>query len=98
MSDSWSFGYSDYICEDGLVDVHLGTASTFAEAVSELYDNVEKMAADAESYQSEHFVQVLADIRLIKDDLFGIWADPDQWEDMTFHDEIGEIEYYVVQD
>jgi len=68
MSDSWSFGYSDYLCEDGPIDVHLGSASTFVAAVAELYDNVEKMAVDADSSCYDHFVQVLHDISVIKDD------------------------------
>jgi len=92
----WSFGYTDPISEDHPIDVFWGEASTFREAVSELHDMVEKMASEAESYEEDHFGQVISDIRTILEDP-GIMYDPDQWEDKEFTDNYGEIVYYVVE-
>lgn len=97
MSESWSFGYSDpFGSEECSLDVIWGEETTFALAVKALYDNVLAEAAKSESYQDDHFAQVLDDISGIMCDP-GIMDDPDQWEDMSFHDELGEIEYFVVQ-
>ena len=45
----------------------------------------------------QHFERILADISDIKDDP-GIMDDPDQWEDMEFTDDKGEITYYVIEE
>lgn len=97
MSDSWSFGYTDpFGNENYAVDVIYGEETTFALAVKGLYESVLFEASRAESYMDDHYAQVLADISGTMDDP-GIMDDSDQWEDMSFHDEIGEIEYWVVQ-
>ena len=92
----WSFGYSDYISGEDTIDVFWGESASFVDALSELYDNVEKEANDAEEYEMAHYVQVLADISDIKNDP-SFSEDPDQWEDMEFTDDIGEIIYYVME-
>jgi hypothetical protein len=92
----WSFGYTDpVISENGPVDVYWGESDRFACAVSELYDNVEKMASDAEPYEESHYATVLAAIRTIRDDP-AYWYDEDQGEDMEFYDESGLVSYYVM--
>lgn len=91
----WEMGYTDYFAEDWPLEVPLGECSTFVQAIAELYDNVEKMAVDAEEYQKEWYDQVLDEIRTIRDDV-AFAEDPDQWEDMEFTDKIGEICFYVM--
>lgn len=97
----WSFGYTTWVAEDTYPDapyvqndVFWGNASTFADAVRELYDNVLKLAAECEEYQNAHYEQVMEDISETMNNS-DIMDDPDQWEDMEFTDNIGEITYYV---
>lgn len=90
----WYFGYYDLINGDGPIDVFYGACSSFMEAVESLYDHVEKDSVEAESYQDEHYVQVLSAIRAVKDNP-DIRYDSDKWIDTSFTDEIGEIEYIV---
>lgn len=92
----WSFGYTDYIGENHPIDVMWGESSRFTDAVTELFDNVTELAAKCDSYQDDHYAAVLSDISDIMLDP-AYREDPDQWEDMAFHDEMGEIEYYVTQ-
>lgn len=93
----WSFGYTDYFMPEGPEDVHMGECSTFVLAVAELYENVEKMAVDADSYEKEWYDTVLGEIRTIKTDP-AYAEDPDQWEDMEFFALDGAICFYVVED
>lgn len=95
----WTFGYTDPFAPDGPEDVILGDCSTFTEAIDLLSDFVEKELANAEmgdTHNVDHFDHVLGEIRMVKDDP-GIRYDPDQWEDLAFTDDIGEIEYFVVE-
>lgn len=92
----WSFGYTDPFVENGPKDEFWGESPSFVTAVSELYDNVLKLASEAESYMDDHFAEVLADISDIMCDP-AYREDPDQWEDMEFTDHIGEIVYYVME-
>lgn len=95
----WSFGYTDPFVPDGPEDVVKGDSTTFTEAVAGLYDFVENELVHAEmddKWNIDHFEQVLGEIRTIRDDEV-FWSDPDQWEDMSFTDEIGEIEYFITE-
>lgn len=93
----WSFGYDDPFAGDSTQSVYLGSASTFPAAVDELLSNVEKMASDAEKYEESIYEEIISSIRTIADDP-AYREDPDQWEDMDFFDESGNINLWVVED
>jgi len=93
----WEYGYTDpFSAENDTIEVFWGEASSFVTALGELCENVEKMLNDAEPYQISHYEQVLAEIRTILSDP-AYAEDPDQWEDMEFTDDIGEIVYYLIE-
>ncbi len=89
----WVIGYTDLI--DG-EDIVLGENDTFYNAVRELYDNVEKMASDADEYEMSNWEVLIADISDILPYVRTIEDNADLWEDMVFTDEIG-TDWYVMQ-
>jgi hypothetical protein len=92
----WSLGYTDHFADEGPEDVHMGDCSTFALAIRELYDNVQKMAVDADEYEQSYYEVILADILDIMNDP-GITYNPDQWEDLEFYVLDGAITFFVVE-
>lgn len=90
----WIYGYTDPFGGDGPVDVCYGECTGFVEALSALYDSVEKEAVEAETYQCEHFEQILFAIRRKMNDP-DIKKNPDKQPDTVFTDDLAEIEYFV---
>lgn len=84
----WVLGYTDLI--DGN-DVVLGESDTFYHAVTELLDNVEKMAADDDMTDLCGWGVLIKDISATIDNS----AISDEGADTVFHDAIG-TEWYVM--
>lgn len=92
----WEYGYDIPFVEDGQTSEFLGECRTLSQALSALYEEVEIMAKDAESYQDWYYEPILAEIRTYRDDP-GFVDDPDMWEDLEFPDEYGCIVFYVIE-
>jgi hypothetical protein len=91
----WTYGYTDHFDPEGTKDTDFGYSEDFTVALSELRDNVEKMAVDADKYEEDWFDQIISDIDLILHDP-GITEDPDQWEDQEFYALDGAITFYLI--
>lgn len=94
----WAYGYTNPFTESVPEDVVLGKAETFRYALAELADFVEIELVGAQQsdwWNFDHFAEVLRQIGLFVEKGNARGKDALQ-VDTYFTDEIGEIQYFVI--